>query len=72
MKEDVVIELKEELKDICFKISKYNQQINSIGVGNIKQDLYWKLIDFEIKLLNIYDEAGYQTRRADDVTNALS
>ena len=57
-----------EMRDETFKLSKKQQDS---GIINIPVSLYRQLFDFEKEMVKIYERAGYQTKRKDDVSRAL-
>jgi len=71
MTKDEKAKRKPELKKLMDNVNKYIIRQNRVGTTVTPQDLYWELFDFEEWLRMVYDRAGYQTRRKDDVTRAL-
>lgn len=61
-----------ELKSLVDDCSKHSQlQINTGQPPHITRDLFWRLYNFEIYLKEIFDKAGYQTKRKDSASDAI-
>jgi len=61
-----------ELQTLMDKSANHSQLLLKKGIPpHIPRDLFWRLYNFEIYLKNIFDKAGYQTRRKELPSEAL-
>lgn len=63
--------MRKELQSLYAEVNKSVADFNKKPTHKVAPELFWKLVDFEIWLRDVFGEAGLETKLVEDATKAL-